>query len=140
MEEVILDMPDVEEKETANRAECRIDIQPESSECIESAQPNGKMAKDYAALVERSRNSFYSGKTKPLEWRIKQLKQIERMLEECKPDIVSALASDLRRCKFETIALELLIAQGEVKTLLMNIKEWAAKEKPPKAMINNGWN
>lgn len=129
-------MPDVEEKETANRAECRIDIQPESSECIESAQPNGKMAKDYAALVERSRNSFYSGKTKPLEWRIKQLKQIERMLEECKPDIVSALASDLRRCKFETIALELLIAQGEVKTLLMNIKEWAAKEKPPKAMIN----
>ncbi|XP_076659458.1 aldehyde dehydrogenase type III isoform X5 [Halictus rubicundus] len=101
-----------------------------------NAQPNGKMAKDYAALVERSRNSFFSGKTRPLEWRIKQLKQIDRMLEECKPDIVSALASDLRRCKFETIALELLISQGEVKTLLMNIKEWAAKEKPPKAMIN----
>ncbi|XP_076283856.1 aldehyde dehydrogenase type III isoform X4 [Lasioglossum baleicum] len=136
MEEVILNMPDVEEKLIANRAECRIDIQPESSENIESAQPNGKMAKDYAALVERSRNSFLSGKTKPLEWRIKQLKQIELMLEECKPDIVSALASDLRRCKFETIALELLIAQGEVKTLLMNIKEWAAKEKPPKAMVN----
>ncbi|XP_076283853.1 aldehyde dehydrogenase type III isoform X1 [Lasioglossum baleicum] len=135
-EEVILNMPDVEEKLIANRAECRIDIQPESSENIESAQPNGKMAKDYAALVERSRNSFLSGKTKPLEWRIKQLKQIELMLEECKPDIVSALASDLRRCKFETIALELLIAQGEVKTLLMNIKEWAAKEKPPKAMVN----
>ncbi|XP_076659455.1 aldehyde dehydrogenase type III isoform X3 [Halictus rubicundus] len=136
MEEVILDMTDAEENAMANRAECRIDIQPETSESIESAQPNGKMAKDYAALVERSRNSFFSGKTRPLEWRIKQLKQIDRMLEECKPDIVSALASDLRRCKFETIALELLISQGEVKTLLMNIKEWAAKEKPPKAMIN----
>ncbi|XP_076380158.1 aldehyde dehydrogenase type III isoform X2 [Megalopta genalis] len=136
-EEVVLNMPDAEETVvTANNAECRIDIQPESSDRNESAQPNGKMATDYAALVERSRNAFFSGKTRPLEWRIKQLKQLELMLEECKPDIISALASDLRRCKFETIALEVLISQGEVKTLLMNIKEWAAKEKPAKAMIN----
>ncbi|XP_078048718.1 aldehyde dehydrogenase type III isoform X2 [Augochlora pura] len=136
MEQVVLDMPDVEEIRIGNGGECRIDIHPESSDRNETAQPNGKMATDFAALVERSRNAFLSGKTRPLEWRIKQLKQLELMLDECRPDIVSALASDLRRCKFETMALEVLISQGEVKTLLMNIKEWTAKEKPAKAMIN----
>ncbi|XP_076222464.1 aldehyde dehydrogenase type III isoform X8 [Nomia melanderi] len=94
------------------------------------------MTTDYGDLVERLRNNFFSGKTKSLEWRIKQLKQIDLMLEECKNDIISALTTDLRRCKFETIALELLISIGEVKTLLMNIKEWSAAEKPPKSMIN----
>ncbi|XP_076222458.1 aldehyde dehydrogenase type III isoform X2 [Nomia melanderi] len=146
MEEVVLDMSNAEETkivhDRTDRAECWIDIQPESSnmneigERILTSQSNGKMTTDYGDLVERLRNNFFSGKTKSLEWRIKQLKQIDLMLEECKNDIISALTTDLRRCKFETIALELLISIGEVKTLLMNIKEWSAAEKPPKSMIN----
>lgn len=38
-----------------------------------------------------------SGKTKPLQWRITQLKQLKKMLMENKAEIVTALESDLRR-------------------------------------------
>ncbi|XP_029041365.2 aldehyde dehydrogenase, dimeric NADP-preferring isoform X7 [Osmia bicornis bicornis] len=94
------------------------------------------MVTDYASLVERTRNTFFTGKTRPLEWRKKQLKQTLLMLEECKSEIISALASDLHRCKFESIAMEIQIVEGEIKDMLMHIKEWSADEKPPKAMVN----
>ncbi|XP_076238716.1 aldehyde dehydrogenase type III isoform X2 [Calliopsis andreniformis] len=127
--------PQTEEKST-DTEECRIDIQPELSNHAESIHFNGKMVTNYANLVERTRSSFYNGKTRSLEWRIKQLKQLLLMVEECKAELISALATDLRRSKYESIALELLIVQGEIKHMLMNIKEWSADEKPPKAVIN----
>ncbi|XP_034173368.1 aldehyde dehydrogenase type III isoform X5 [Osmia lignaria lignaria] len=116
--------------------ECRIEIQEGVSNTAESAYSNGKMVTDYASLVERTRNTFFTGKTRPLEWRKKQLKQSLLMLEECKSEIISALASDLHRCKFESIAMEIQIIEGEIKDMLMHIKEWSADEKPPKAMVN----
>ncbi|XP_076395603.1 aldehyde dehydrogenase type III isoform X4 [Megachile rotundata] len=115
--------------------EVRIDIQ-EGLNTPESAHSNGKMATDYASLVERTRNTFLTGKTRPLEWRIKQLKQALLMLKECKSEILSALASDLHRCKFEAMAMEIEVSEGEIQYMLMHIKEWAADEKPSKAMLN----
>lgn len=58
-------------------------------------------------MIERTRNMFLNGKTKPLEWRIKQLKQAQLMIKECKHEILSALASDLHKVctkpNFQTI-------------------------------------
>ncbi|XP_043671776.1 aldehyde dehydrogenase, dimeric NADP-preferring isoform X2 [Vespula pensylvanica] len=101
------------------------------------AQVNGKtMAVNYADIVQSTRDTFFSGKTRPLEWRIKQLKQMLRMLEECTPEIISALASDLRRSKFESMILEIDYTKQEIKHMLYNIKEFSAPEKPSKAIVN----
>ncbi|CAK9808930.1 Aldehyde dehydrogenase family 3 member A2 [Anthophora quadrimaculata] len=115
--------------------ECRIDMQ-KLLENNESVHTNEKMMADYTSLVERTRNAFYSGKTRPLEWRKNQLKQAQLMIKECYQDILSAVASDLRRCKFETVALEVQVVEGEIKHLLMSLKEWSADDKPAKAMVN----
>jgi len=48
-------------------------------------------------LVQQSRDAFNSGKTRPIEWRIKQLKQLLRMVTETSSEITVALASDLHR-------------------------------------------
>jgi len=48
-------------------------------------------------IVQQARDAFNSGKTRPLEWRIRQMKQAIRMLKETSSDIIAALASDLRR-------------------------------------------
>ncbi|XP_026669899.1 fatty aldehyde dehydrogenase isoform X3 [Ceratina calcarata] len=115
--------------------ECRIDMQSGLSNEVDS-QTNGKMMTDYASLVERTRNAFLSGKTRPLEWRIKQVKQALLMLKECRQEILSALTADLRRCKFEGVALDVLVTEGEVQELSTHLKEWAADEKPPKSLVN----
>jgi len=50
-------------------------------------------------IVQQARDAFNSGKTRPLEWRIRQMKQAIRMLKETSSDIIAALASDLRRVR-----------------------------------------
>ncbi|XP_071564862.1 aldehyde dehydrogenase, dimeric NADP-preferring-like isoform X4 [Temnothorax nylanderi] len=130
--EVILDIPTDVTKESDV---CCIEMQ--TADLAESPQTNNKqMPINYPELVQQSRDAFNSGKTRPLEWRIKQLKQLMRMLTENSSEIVAVLASDLHRCKFETFALEIDYTIQEIKYMLMNIKEWSATEKPPKSLAN----
>ncbi|XP_077270454.1 aldehyde dehydrogenase type III isoform X2 [Temnothorax americanus] len=130
--EVILDIPTDVAKESDV---CCIEMQ--TADLAESPQTNDKqMPINYPELVQQSRDAFNSGKTRPLEWRIKQIKQLMRMLTENSSEIVAALASDLHRCKFETFVLEVDYTIQEIKYMLMNIKEWSATEKPPKGLAN----
>ncbi|XP_024892461.1 aldehyde dehydrogenase, dimeric NADP-preferring isoform X1 [Temnothorax curvispinosus] len=119
------------------KVECvKIHVQP-TQNSHHNAQTNDKQVPiNYPELVQQSRDAFNSGKTRPLEWRIKQIKQLMRMLTENSSEIVAALASDLHRCKFETFALEIDYTIQEIKYMLMNIKEWSATEKPPKSLAN----
>ncbi|XP_051154267.1 aldehyde dehydrogenase, dimeric NADP-preferring isoform X1 [Leptopilina boulardi] len=144
MAEVVLNIVEMESKdendgpkEAVESEICRIEISPPILAVPDPTEMNGKMEiVNYADLVQKTRDAFYSGKTRPLEWRIKQLKQFLRMLEEKSPEIQAALASDLRKSKFESYALEIDYTVNEIKDMLMNIKEWAAVEKPPKPMVN----
>ncbi|XP_011883251.1 PREDICTED: aldehyde dehydrogenase, dimeric NADP-preferring isoform X3 [Vollenhovia emeryi] len=130
--DVILDIP----ADAAVESDvCRIDVQ--TAVLVESSQINDKPAPvNYAEVVQQSRDTFNSGKTRPLEWRIKQLKQLIRMLTETSSEMVEALATDLHRSKFETFALEIDYTIQEVKYMLMHIKEWSATEKPSKPLAN----
>ncbi|KAK0177982.1 hypothetical protein PV328_001972 [Microctonus aethiopoides] len=98
---------------------------------------NGKpVVANYADLVQRTRDAFASGKTRPLKWRIQQLKQLQKMLEENAEQFHTALKSDLRRSKFENTVLEINYTLNEIAVMLRNIKEWSAVEKPTKAIVN----
>lgn len=48
-------------------------------------------------VVQDLRDAYNSGKTRPLEWRIGQIKQIKRMIIETSSDIIAALAVDLHK-------------------------------------------
>nr|XP_018906702.1 PREDICTED: aldehyde dehydrogenase, dimeric NADP-preferring isoform X2 [Bemisia tabaci]XP_018906703.1 PREDICTED: aldehyde dehydrogenase, dimeric NADP-preferring isoform X2 [Bemisia tabaci]XP_018906704.1 PREDICTED: aldehyde dehydrogenase, dimeric NADP-preferring isoform X2 [Bemisia tabaci] len=86
-------------------------------------------------IVQRAKTAFQSGKTKPYEFRYKQLKQLLRLYEENVSDISEVLANDLRKCKAETMMLELNILIGDVKNTLAHLKEWMEPEKPSKALM-----
>lgn len=46
-------------------------------------------------VVQRARKSFQTGKTKPLEYRIHQLKNLRRFISERQGDITEAVRRDL---------------------------------------------
>ncbi|CAG9865012.1 unnamed protein product [Phyllotreta striolata] len=87
-------------------------------------------------VVNQLRNTFNSGKTKSLIYRIQQLKAVLKLLDEQTPQIVEALSKDLRKNEFETILMEIDIVKNEVKHTLMHIHDWAKAEKPSKAFAN----
>ncbi|XP_067213184.1 aldehyde dehydrogenase, dimeric NADP-preferring isoform X3 [Linepithema humile] len=102
---------------------------------VNSSQTNEeKTAINYADLVQGMRDAFNSGKTRPIEWRIRQLKQIVKMLKETTSDIFAVLASDLRRHKFETFILEIDYTVQEIEYTIAHLKEWSVTEKPSKGL------
>lgn len=48
-------------------------------------------------VVERARKAFRTGRSKPLEYRITQLKNLQRLFVERQKDITDALKKDLNK-------------------------------------------
>ncbi|KAJ9577725.1 hypothetical protein L9F63_005718, partial [Diploptera punctata] len=87
-------------------------------------------------IVQRARDAFDSGRTRSIEFRRQQLKQMQRMYEENTTEMVEALAKDLRKSKQEAVLFEIQFLINEVTHMLHKLDEWAAPEKPPKPLVN----
>jgi aldehyde dehydrogenase (NAD+) len=68
------------------------------------------------------RNTFKSGKTKSYDWRMSQLRLIQKMVKENEPVILDALRQDLGRCPMESMAMDLMIVLTEIKEALKNLE------------------
>ncbi|XP_014212499.1 aldehyde dehydrogenase, dimeric NADP-preferring isoform X2 [Copidosoma floridanum] len=120
-----------------------VDLEPEEPSAVAvviermtEVPTNGKDMSNYADVVQSARETFYGGKTRPLEFRIKQLKLLQKMLAEHRAEWNAALNADLRRSKFENSVLEIDYTINEIKHMLMHIKEWSAPERPHKTFVN----
>lgn len=96
----------------------------------------GSLSKNPEEIVKHLRNTFESGKTRALDFRVKQLKAMSRLLEENQDKIIDALERDLRKTKTETILTEIDMVAAELKEALQQIKQWDKPEKVPKAFAN----
>lgn len=84
---------------------------------------------DPAALVQRLRATFQSGRTRPLAWRRDQLEQLERLLIEGEDELLAALRADLGKPAIEGWTTDVAITRTEVRTLLKNLGKWTGDEK-----------
>jgi hypothetical protein len=75
-------------------------------------------------LLLRVGNIFWIGKTRSLEWRLLQLRQVKKMISENEVPCKEALAKDLGRGDFESFALELLPSILEIDYCLDNLGTW----------------
>ncbi len=80
-------------------------------------------------LVERLRSVARSGHTRPLSWRVEQLKRLKRMLLEREDAICEAVATDLGRHRVETWTNEVGIVVSEIDTALADIETWTLPER-----------
>ncbi|XP_026741143.1 aldehyde dehydrogenase, dimeric NADP-preferring isoform X4 [Trichoplusia ni] len=93
-------------------------------------------AVDVAEAVQKARDTFNRGVTRPIEWRRQQLKNLLRMYEENKSAMIEALRKDLRRSKMEAVLLEVDYLINDIKSLLHHLDEWSKPEKPEKGFVN----
>ncbi len=76
-------------------------------------------------VVERLRATFDSGRTRPLQWRVGQLRALERMLTEREAEFAEALSKDLGRSPFDAVLLDLASTRAEIRHALGNLTSWA---------------
>ena len=80
------------------------------------------------ALVAELRAAHATGLTRPVAFRLDQLRRMVRMFEECESAFAAALHSDLGKPDIETYASEIALSVTELKLMLDKLERWAAPE------------
>ncbi|XP_042093563.2 aldehyde dehydrogenase family 3 member B1 isoform X2 [Ovis aries] len=86
----------------------------------------------FVDTLQRLREAFVSGRTRPAEFRAAQLKGLSRFLQENKQLLQEALAQDLHKSAFEAELSEISISQNEINLALRNLRAWMKDEKVSK--------
>ncbi|XP_056296591.1 aldehyde dehydrogenase, dimeric NADP-preferring-like isoform X2 [Pseudoliparis swirei] len=85
--------------------------------------------------VQRAKEAFLSGRTRPLEFRLQQLHALQRMITEKEAEISTALKQDLNRSQYDTPLLELIGIENEIKLALEKLREWAAPRSVERSLF-----
>ena len=85
--------------------------------------------------LQRLRATFATGKTRPVEWRLKQLGELERMVREHEPDFAAALQADLHKGSFETALSELGFVASEAQYARKHLRRWARPKRVSTPMM-----
>ncbi|MFP3464809.1 aldehyde dehydrogenase family protein [Leifsonia sp. SIMBA_070] len=85
----------------------------------------------HARTVDELRSSFERGVTKPLAWRIGQLRALRRMLTERSAEFEDALLSDLAKNPTESQIAELGFVVGEIDHTLKHLRRWLRPRRVP---------
>ena len=81
------------------------------------------------AVVDRLRGTFATGRTRSIEWRLRQLQGIVRLLEEREADIAEALAADLGRNAHDSWFGDVASTKGEAEYAIKHLKKWVKPKR-----------
>ena len=84
---------------------------------------------DSGRLLADLRRVFASGRTRPLQWRLDQLRGIERLVEEREPDIAAAHGDDLGRSAVEAWLGDVASTRAEAAYARKHLKKWMRRRR-----------
>lgn len=88
-------------------------------------------AEEIDLIVNKSRLFFESKQTKAIDFRLKQLKQLKRLLLDNEQEIYAALKKDLNKSSEEAYLTEFSPVLQEVDYHIKHLKNWSAKKRVP---------
>ncbi|NWU10097.1 AL3A2 dehydrogenase, partial [Cephalopterus ornatus] len=86
-------------------------------------------------VIARARAAFNSGRSRSLEFRIQQLKALERMVKEKEKEILAALHADLHKSGPNAYNHEILGVLIELALAMEKLPSWAAPQHVKKDLI-----
>ncbi|NXG59175.1 AL3A2 dehydrogenase, partial [Hemiprocne comata] len=86
-------------------------------------------------VVGRARAAFNSGRCRSLEFRMQQLKALERMVQEKEKEILAALKADLHKSRFKAYGQEILIFLMELTLAMDNLLSWMAPQLVQRSVL-----
>lgn len=84
-----------------------------------------------ADAVARLRATFRTGRTKPMSWRVAQLRGLRAMLADHPADFVEALHADLGKSSYEAFRTEIDFTIREIDHTLDHLAAWLRPEPAP---------
>jgi aldehyde dehydrogenase (NAD+) len=84
---------------------------------------------DGGQLLADMRRVFASDRTRPLQWRLDQLRGIERLVEERESEIAAALAEDLGRSTVEAWLGDVASTKAEAAYARKHLRRWMRRRR-----------
>jgi len=105
---------------------------------VQTIQPNPSFCPidEIPDAVEALRESFQSGRTRPVEWRLAQLDGILRFLKERHEEILAALQSDLGKPRFDALLAEVVGVELDVLHMKKYLRRWMKPESVATPVIH----
>ncbi|XP_045840004.1 aldehyde dehydrogenase family 3 member A2 isoform X4 [Meles meles] len=85
--------------------------------------------------IQRARDAFACGRSRPLRFRLRQLEALRRMVQEREKDILEAIGADLCKSEFNTYSQEVITILGELDLVLENLPEWVTATPAKKNLL-----
>jgi aldehyde dehydrogenase (NAD+) len=75
-------------------------------------------------IVASQRRFFYTGTTKDVEFRMRQLKRLQALISENEKAITEALWADLHKSEFESVLTEISYCIEEINYNIKHLRQW----------------
>lgn len=85
-------------------------------------------AHDVEQMIESQRAFYYTGATKPAEFRKAQLAQLKQSIKKYEPEVLEALRKDLGKSEFEAYSTEVGFVLDSITNMTKNLDEWMEPE------------
>lgn len=82
-----------------------------------------------AAIVKKQRDFFNTHATKPLEFRVKQLKRLKDAMLAYEGKLIESLNKDLRKSEMEAWSTEIGVTVAEIDHYVKNLGRWMKPER-----------
>lgn len=90
----------------------------------------------FATLISNQRLFFHSNATKSVDFRIKQLKTLQKTLQTNEEVINKALFADFKKSDYETYTTELALVYGDINEAIKKLRKWSKPKKVRTNLVN----
>lgn len=87
-------------------------------------------------IIDNQRKYLLQKETLNINFRLEQLKKLDRSLQDKQEEIFAAFKADYNKCEFDVIATELGIVNLEIKHMLKNLKKLAKRKRVRTDLLN----
>lgn len=94
------------------------------------------MNPDYSLIVSQQRAFFNSNATKPVAFRIQQLRKLKNALQTNEQALMKAIDSDFKKSEFDTYTNELMLVYADINEAVRKVKKWARRKRIRTNLIN----
>ena len=86
-------------------------------------------------ILDEHKKFFETGKTKNIDFRIRQLTKLRQMIKANEELIITAMYQDLHKSRYEAFTTEIGVLYYSIGLLIKNIKKWAKPQKVPTPLV-----
>lgn len=87
-------------------------------------------------LVNAQRDFFWSDATKPIDFRLQQLKKLKSVIKAHEDEMIAGIALDFKKSEFDTYTNELALLYHDLDEAIRKLKSWSRIRRVGTNMIN----